>query len=130
MSEKHLAVVVLAAGAGTRMKSSTPKVMHELAGLPLLGHVLVTARELSPKYVIPVIRHEKESIAEYVNTFFPGCTIAEQDETPGTGRAVECALQALPADFNGAIVVTSGDVPLLNVGTLEALLEELSLIHI
>ncbi|MEN9713370.1 MAG: hypothetical protein RLZZ164_34 [Actinomycetota bacterium] len=124
MSEKHLAVVVLAAGAGTRMKSSTPKVMHELAGLPLLGHVLVTARELSPKFVIPVIRHEKESIADYINTFFPGCTIAEQDETPGTGRAVECGLAALPADFNGAVVVTSGDVPLLNVGTIEALLEE------
>jgi bifunctional UDP-N-acetylglucosamine pyrophosphorylase / glucosamine-1-phosphate N-acetyltransferase len=124
MAEKHLAVVVLAAGAGTRMKSAKPKVMHELAGLPLLGHVLVTAKSLDPKFVIPVIRHEKESIAEYINTFHPGSTIVEQDEIPGTGRAVECALTALPEDFNGAVVVTSGDVPLLDVLTLEALLDE------
>ena len=124
MTQKHLAVVVLAAGQGTRMKSATPKVMHNLAGLPLLGHVLVTAKGLDPNYVIPVIRHEKESLAEYINTFHPGCLIVEQDEVPGTGRAVECAIAALPADFNGAVVVTSGDVPLLDVLTLEALLEE------
>ncbi len=124
MTEKHLAVVVLAAGQGTRMKSAKPKVMHELAGLPLLGHVLVTAKSLDPKHVIPVIRHEKESIAEYIETFHPGCLIVEQDEIPGTGRAVECAIAALPADFNGAVVVTSGDVPLLDVLTLEALLDE------
>ena len=124
MAEKHLAVVVLAAGQGTRMNSVTPKVMHELAGLPLLGHVLVTAQSLDAAHVIPVIRHEKEAIANYINTFFPGCTITEQDEIPGTGRAVECALESLPSDFNGAVVVTSGDVPLLDVATLEALLEE------
>ncbi|MFM6963815.1 MAG: bifunctional UDP-N-acetylglucosamine diphosphorylase/glucosamine-1-phosphate N-acetyltransferase GlmU [Micrococcales bacterium] len=124
MPQKHLAVVVLAAGQGTRMKSATPKVMHNLAGLPLLGHVLVTAKGLDPQHVIPVIRHEKESIAEYIETFHPGCLVVEQDEIPGTGRAVECAIAALPDDFNGAVVVTSGDVPLLDVLTLEALLEE------
>ncbi len=124
MAEKHLAVVVLAAGQGTRMKSATPKVMHNLAGLPLLGHALVTATNLDAGHVIPVIRHQKEALAEYINTFFPGCLIAEQDEVPGTGRAVECALDALPKDFRGAVVVTSADVPLLDVGTLEALLDE------
>jgi bifunctional UDP-N-acetylglucosamine pyrophosphorylase/glucosamine-1-phosphate N-acetyltransferase len=123
MSEKHLAVVVLAAGEGTRMRSKTPKVMHELAGLPLLGHVLATATSLDAAHVIPVIRHKKELLTEYINAYFPTTTIAHQDDVPGTGRAVECGLEKLPADFDGAVVVTSGDVPLLDVPTLEALLD-------
>lgn len=123
MSEKHLAVVVLAAGEGTRMKSAKPKVMHEIAGLPLLGHALATASSLGAAHVIPVIRYKKELISEYIRAFYPGVTIAEQDDVPGTGRAVECALDALPVDFNGAVIVTSGDVPLLDVATLESLLD-------
>jgi bifunctional UDP-N-acetylglucosamine pyrophosphorylase/glucosamine-1-phosphate N-acetyltransferase len=123
MAQKHLAVVVLAAGEGTRMRSQKPKVMHELAGLPLLGHVLATAHALDAAHVIPVIRHQKEALAEYINAFFPTAKIAEQDAVPGTGRAVECGLESLPADFEGAVVVTSGDVPLLDVPTLNALLE-------
>lgn len=123
MSEKHLAVVVLAAGEGTRMKSAKPKVMHEIAGLPLLGHALATASSLGAAHVIPVIRYKKELICEYIRAFYPGVTIAEQDDVPGTGRAVECALDALPVDFNGAVIVTSGDVPLLDVATLESLLD-------
>jgi len=123
MTEKRLAVVVLAAGEGTRMRSATPKVMHEIAGLPLLGHALATATSLGAAYVVPVIRHQRELIAQYIETFFPTATIADQDDIPGTGRAVECALQQLPADFDGAVVVTSGDVPLLDVPTLESLLE-------
>ena len=123
MSEKHLAVVVLAAGEGTRMRSKKPKVMHELAGLPLLGHVLATATSLGAAHVIPVIRHQKEALTEYIDAFFPTVKIAHQDEVPGTGRAVECGLDSLPADFNGAVIVMSGDVPLLDVPTLESLLE-------
>ena len=123
MSEQHLAVVVLAAGAGTRMKSNKPKVMHEIAGLPLLGHALATASSLGASYVVPVIRHQKEVIAPYIEAFYPNAKIAEQDEIPGTGRAVECALSAIPDDFKGAVVVTSGDVPLLDVSTLEGLID-------
>ena len=123
MAEKRLAVVVLAAGEGTRMRSSKPKVMHELAGLPLLGHALATATALGAAHVVPVIRFQRDSIAEYIQTFFPSATVADQDDVPGTGRAVECALSVLPEDFDGAIVVTSGDVPLLDVATLESLLE-------
>ena len=123
MSERHLAVVVLAAGQGTRMKSSKPKVMHELAGLPLLGHVLATAHSLDAAHVVPVVRHEKEAISAYISEFFPSALIAEQDEIPGTGRAVECGLAALPADFDGVVVVTSGDVPLLDVATIETMLQ-------
>ena len=122
MSERHLAVVVLAAGQGTRMKSTKPKVMHELAGLPLLGHVLTTANALGAAHVVPVVRHEKEAISAYITEFFPTAVIAEQDEIPGTGRAVECGLAALPNDFDGVVVVTSGDVPLLDVATIETML--------
>ena len=123
MTVKHLGVIVLAAGEGTRMKSAKPKVMHELAGLPLLGHVLATAHSLGAAHVIPVIRHQRDVLAEYIQAFYPTSKIADQDDVPGTGRAVECGLAALPADFNGAIVVTSGDVPMLQVDTIEALLE-------
>jgi len=123
MSEKHLGVIVLAAGEGTRMKSSTPKVMHELAGLPLLGHALSTAHSLGAAHVVPVVRFQRDQIASYIQDFYPTSIIADQDEVPGTGRAVECALAKFPADFEGAIVVTSGDVPLLEVATIEALLE-------
>lgn len=124
MTQKHLAVIVLAAGEGTRMKSAKPKVMHELAGLPLLGHVLTTASSLDASHVIPVIRHQRDHLAEYISTFFPTATIADQDEIPGTGRAVECGLEKLPAEFNGAVVVTSGDVPLLQADTIDAMLEQ------
>ncbi len=123
MAEQHLAVVVLAAGEGTRMRSRKPKVMHELAGMPLLGHALVTASQLGASHVVPVIRHQKDLLSEYITAFFPSATIAEQDDVPGTGRAVECALEKLPADFEGAVVVTSGDVPMLDVPTLENLID-------
>ena len=123
MSEKHLAVVVLAAGEGTRMRSQTPKVMHEISGLPMLGHALATATALNAQYVVPVIRHEKEKLESYIHTFYPTVQIAHQDDQPGTGRALECGLNVLPEGFTGAVVVTSADVPLLDVNTLESMLE-------
>jgi bifunctional UDP-N-acetylglucosamine pyrophosphorylase/glucosamine-1-phosphate N-acetyltransferase len=123
MSEQHLAVVVLAAGEGTRMHSATPKVMHEISGLPMLHHTLATASSLNASYVIPVVRHAKEKIEPYIHAFFPQAHIAHQDELPGTGRAVECGLNVLPDDFNGAVVVTSADVPLLDVSTIESMLD-------
>jgi bifunctional UDP-N-acetylglucosamine pyrophosphorylase/glucosamine-1-phosphate N-acetyltransferase len=122
MSNKF-AVIVLAAGSGTRMRSQTPKVMHELAGLPLLGHALSTATALGADHVIPVVRHERELIVDYINTFYPTAKIADQDDVPGTGRAVECGLSVLDADFDGTVVVTSGDVPLLDVATLQVMVE-------
>lgn len=123
MSEDHLAVVVLAAGEGVRMRSATPKVMHEIAGLPLLGHALATASSVGAKYVVPVIRHEKDKLEPYIHAFYPSVHIAHQDAIPGTGRALECALNVLPDGFDGAVVVTSADVPLLDVQTIESMLE-------
>jgi bifunctional UDP-N-acetylglucosamine pyrophosphorylase/glucosamine-1-phosphate N-acetyltransferase len=120
---RQLAVLLLAAGEGTRMKSATPKVLHEIAGLPLVGHVLSTAHSLGADHVVAVLRHERERIENYVKAFYPNTAIAIQDEIPGTGRAVEAALDQLPKDFVGDVAVLSGDVPLLDVASIEQLLE-------
>ena len=111
----------MAAGQGTRMKSATPKVLHEIAGIPILGHVLATAHSLSANKVIAVLRHEKELIEHYVNSHFPKTEIVSQDEIPGTGRAVEQALDAL-GNFSGDVLILSGDVPLLDVESISQLL--------
>jgi bifunctional UDP-N-acetylglucosamine pyrophosphorylase/glucosamine-1-phosphate N-acetyltransferase len=123
MTDSRLAIVVLAAGQGTRMKSSRPKVLHDLAGVPLLGHVLATARELSAAHVVTVVRHERDLVAAAVAEFLPEALVVDQDDIPGTGRAVEVAVSALPDDFDGDVVVISGDVPLLDAGTIAGLLE-------
>ena len=120
---RQLAVVVLAAGEGTRMKSATPKILHEIAGLPLIGHVLSTAHSLGANHVVAVLRHERERIENYVKAFYPNTVIALQDVVPGTGRAVEAALEQLPVDFDGDVAVLSGDVPLLDVASIEQLVE-------
>ena len=124
MTDSRLAVVVLAAGQGTRMKSQTPKVLHRLAGVPLIGHVLATARALDPAHVVAVVRHERDVVAAAISELDAHAIIADQDEIPGTGRAVEAALAALPADFDGDVLVVSGDVPLLDADTLAGLLAE------
>ncbi|MCR8669806.1 bifunctional UDP-N-acetylglucosamine diphosphorylase/glucosamine-1-phosphate N-acetyltransferase GlmU [Agrococcus sp. HG114] len=121
-SVPSIAVIVLAAGAGTRMKSRTPKPLHALAGKPLIAHVLRTANELHPERIVAVVRHERDRMAEAVLEFAPHVLIADQDEIPGTGRAVEQALDAI-ADFDGHVVVLSGDVPLIDAETLGALIE-------
>ncbi|KIQ11315.1 bifunctional UDP-N-acetylglucosamine diphosphorylase/glucosamine-1-phosphate N-acetyltransferase GlmU [Curtobacterium flaccumfaciens] len=123
MTDQRIAVVVLAAGQGTRMKSSTPKVLHRLAGLPLIGHVLRTASSLSPEHVAVVVRHERDRVAAEVVERAPDAIIVDQDAIPGTGRAVEVAVDALPADFDGAVVVLSGDVPLLDAASLRLLVD-------
>ena len=120
---QNLAVVVLAAGQGTRMKSTRPKVLHSLAGRSLIGHVLATAAQLEPSHVIAVVRHEREAVVATVTELMPNAIIVDQDDIPGTGRAVEVAVDALPADFDGDVVVVSGDVPLLDAPTLVSLIE-------
>jgi len=122
MTDQNLAVIVLAAGQGTRMKSARPKILHALAGVPIVGHVLATARELSPAHVVVVVRHERDAVATTVVELLPEATIVDQDETPGTGRAVEQAIAALPAAFDGDVMIVSGDVPLLDAATLTGLL--------
>lgn len=115
-----LAVIVLAAGQGTRMRSRLPKVLHPIGGRPLVGHVLATAQALAPVRIAVVVRHERDRVAEAVGRSTPEAVVVDQDEIPGTGRAVELGLAGL-GDFAGDVLVLSGDVPLLEVATLEGL---------
>ncbi|WP_432793832.1 bifunctional UDP-N-acetylglucosamine diphosphorylase/glucosamine-1-phosphate N-acetyltransferase GlmU [Rhodococcus ruber] len=119
------AVVVLAAGAGTRMRSKTPKVLHTLGGRTMLAHSLHAAAELDPDHLVVVVGHERERVsaatADIAETLDRKVSIAVQDRQLGTGHAVQCGLDALPGDFSGVVVVTNADVPLLDGHTLEAL---------
>jgi bifunctional UDP-N-acetylglucosamine pyrophosphorylase/glucosamine-1-phosphate N-acetyltransferase len=117
------AVIVLAAGEGTRMKSATPKVLHSIGGRTLLGHAISAARGVGPEYLAIVVRHQRDQVAAHVQDVDPDALVADQDELPGTGRATECALEVLPADLEGTVLVTYGDVPLLTADTLHGLLE-------
>ncbi|GAA1808544.1 bifunctional UDP-N-acetylglucosamine diphosphorylase/glucosamine-1-phosphate N-acetyltransferase GlmU [Nesterenkonia flava] len=115
--DRPTAVIVLAAGAGTRMKSETPKIMHTLGGVSMIGHALNTARALNPEHLVAVVRHQRDRVAEHILSHDDDVILADQDEVPGTGRAVECGLEALAAAGHaadsGTVVVTYGDVPLL-----------------
>ena len=117
------AVIVLAAGEGTRMKSATPKVLHRIAGRTLLGHAIAAAREVAPEHLAVVVRHERDLVAAHVAEVDPGVVIVDQDEIKGTGRAAECALEILPKNLEGTILVTYGDVPLLAGETLHQLVD-------
>jgi len=122
MSDTSLAVVVLAAGQGTRMNSTRAKVLHELSGLPLIAHVLATAQALEPALLAVVVRHQRDEVAAAIAECAPDALIVDQDEVPGTGRALEVALEAVPKAFAGDVVVISGDVPLLDSETLQAVI--------
>ena len=126
-ADRLAAVVVLAAGGGTRMKSATAKVLHRIGGRSLIGHVLYAASGLAPEHLAVVVRHQREDVAPHVAVLADELgvpvTIADQDDRPGTGRAVQCALDALPADLSGTVLVTYGDVPLQTTETLRAFAE-------
>jgi bifunctional UDP-N-acetylglucosamine pyrophosphorylase/glucosamine-1-phosphate N-acetyltransferase len=96
------------------MRSTTPKVLHEIGGRSLLGHALAAARRLDPEQLAVVVRHQRDQVAAHVAELDPAAVIADQDEIKGTGRAVRCGLDALPAEPTGTVVVTYGDVPLLS----------------
>ncbi|MBD8021669.1 bifunctional UDP-N-acetylglucosamine diphosphorylase/glucosamine-1-phosphate N-acetyltransferase GlmU [Brevibacterium gallinarum] len=119
------AVIVLAAGEGTRMKSATPKVMHPIGGRSLLHHAINAAAGAQPQHLVVVLRHAREQVAEHVSAIAEAIDrqvlVADQDDIPGTGRAAECALTQLPEDLTGTVVVTYGDVPLLTAETLSDL---------
>ncbi len=122
-SHDPAAVIVLAAGEGTRMKSATPKVLHRIGGRTLLGHALHAARQAAPRHLAVVVRHERDRVAAHVEELDADALVADQDEVKGTGRACECGLEALPEDLEGTVLVTMGDVPLLTGSTLRELTE-------
>ncbi|MEU6410263.1 bifunctional UDP-N-acetylglucosamine diphosphorylase/glucosamine-1-phosphate N-acetyltransferase GlmU [Microbispora sp. NPDC046933] len=116
------AVIVLAAGEGTRMKSKTPKVLHEVCGRALVDHMLAAARGLSPERLIVVIGHARERVGAHLATTAPDARTVVQDKQNGTGHAVRTALEA-EGPIDGTVLVTYGDTPLLRTETLAALLE-------
>lgn len=114
------------------MRSATPKVLHPLAGRTMLGHALGAARALDPHRLAVVVRHGRDAVAAHALEVDPGVVVADQDDVPGTGRAVQCALEVLDAavqadaaragegsgEIEGTVVVMAGDTPLLDGGTL------------
>ncbi|ATW48896.1 bifunctional UDP-N-acetylglucosamine diphosphorylase/glucosamine-1-phosphate N-acetyltransferase GlmU [Streptomyces peucetius] len=115
------AVVVLAAGEGTRMKSKSPKVLHEIAGRSLVGHVVSAARELDPEQLVVVVGHAREQVEGHLGERYAGTRTAFQAEQNGTGHAVRMGLEELGGRPEGTIVVVCGDTPLLSGGTLSEL---------
>ena len=120
------AVLVLAAGAGTRMRSDTPKVLHTLAGRSMLSHALHAVAKVAPQHLVVLLGHGRDRIApviaELADTLGRPIEVAVQEQQLGTGHAVGRGLAALPADFAGTVVVTSGDVPLMDAETLAELI--------
>jgi bifunctional UDP-N-acetylglucosamine pyrophosphorylase / glucosamine-1-phosphate N-acetyltransferase len=117
------AVVVLAAGEGTRMRSSTPKVLHEVGGRSLLGHVLAAAQVLDAEHLLVVVGHGRDQVVEHLKVIAPEALSAVQAEQLGTGHAVRIALAALPP-LHGTVVVTTADTPMLTGDTLTELVGE------
>jgi bifunctional UDP-N-acetylglucosamine pyrophosphorylase/glucosamine-1-phosphate N-acetyltransferase len=116
------AVVVLAAGEGTRMKSATPKVLHQLLDRSLLGHVINAVDALHAQHLVVVVGHGRDAVTEHLSQIAPHAESALQAEQRGTGHAVRLALENVP-DLHGTVVVVPGDAPLMTSATFEALLE-------
>jgi len=115
------AAIILAAGKSTRMSSDLPKVLHDVCGVPMLGHVLNACREAGVDRLIVVVGHRKELVIDR----FDGegdITWVEQTEQKGTGHAVLCCREAMDG-FAGSVLVIAGDMPLVRRETLASLLE-------
>jgi bifunctional UDP-N-acetylglucosamine pyrophosphorylase/glucosamine-1-phosphate N-acetyltransferase len=114
-------VVILAAGKGTRMKSARPKVLHRVAGEPLIAHVLATAAVLNPTTTTVVIGHQSETLTAALAAY-PDLTFVVQEPQLGTGHALMTCEAAL-AGQAGTLILLSGDVPLLTAATLQMLVD-------
>ncbi|KHQ52299.1 bifunctional UDP-N-acetylglucosamine diphosphorylase/glucosamine-1-phosphate N-acetyltransferase GlmU [Mameliella alba] len=114
------ALIVLAAGKGTRMNSDQPKVLHRIAGAPMLWHALRAGAALAPERTVIVGGHGFDAVAEAARDYDPDLSVVEQAEQLGTGHAVRIALPALEG-FEGDVVVLYGDTPFISPDTLEAM---------
>jgi len=115
-----LAVVIMAAGKGTRMKSELPKVLHRLHGRPMIAYVVQTALKIGGEPVVVIVGHGKEQVIAALED--QPVRIAVQEPQLGTGHAVMCALPHLE-DAEGCVLILSGDVPLIRSETLRRLVE-------
>ncbi|MFA5092682.1 MAG: NTP transferase domain-containing protein [Candidatus Omnitrophota bacterium] len=117
--KKDIAVIILAAGKSTRMKSELPKVLHPLCGRPMLGYVLDLVSGLKPKQVVAVLGHKQELVRKYLPK---NVKIALQKKMLGTADAVKVGLSALKG-FKGTVLILYGDMPLLKKETIKKLLD-------
>ncbi len=121
-AERPLASVIMAAGQGKRMQDpSKPKVLYPLAGQPLVAYVLELTEQLGCEHTIVIIGFGREQVREYLAQEFPDASTVVQDAQLGTGHAVMQAESSLK-DFNGDVLVLSGDVPLLTLETCSDLI--------
>jgi bifunctional UDP-N-acetylglucosamine pyrophosphorylase / glucosamine-1-phosphate N-acetyltransferase len=119
----ELTVIVLAAGGGTRMKSKTMKVLHELGGRTMIGHVLAAVGEMAPQRVVAVVGHQREQVAPHIHAVLPDAVLAVQETQEGTGHAVRVAVEAA-AISGGTVLVATADTPLLRGESLRAFVAE------
>ena len=117
-----LAIVVLAAGQGTRMKSAHAKVLHPLGGRPLVCHVLAASAALGAARSVVVVGHQAQAVEAACGSF--AVRFALQSEQHGTGHAVRIAAEAELRDFSGDVLILYGDVPLLRSATLQRLVQQ------
>lgn len=117
-----VAALILAAGKGTRMESHKPKVLHPIAGEPLLGHVLSTLRGIAVERTVVVVGFGAEQVREYLAGLPMDVETADQTEQKGTGHAVMMAAPAFQG-FEGDVLILSGDVPMIKKETLEGMIE-------
>jgi UDP-N-acetylglucosamine pyrophosphorylase len=128
-TKRGLAVVIMAAGKGTRMKDpSKAKVMYELLGKPMIHYVVDLAWSLKADRIVVIVGYQRESVTNYICKLYPNIEIAEQVEQLGTGHAVLQSEIAL-GDFYGDVIVLSGDVPLLTAKSMQQLIEYHSETH-
>ncbi|MSW98543.1 MAG: NTP transferase domain-containing protein, partial [Actinobacteria bacterium] len=113
--------IVLAAGEGTRMKSSTSKVLHTIAGRSIVGHVLAALAPLSPKDLRVVVGAQRESVEAHIKEIASHATTVFQAERNGTGHAVQLALDGVKV--GGNVLILAGDTPLLTSFTLQEFLD-------
>jgi len=119
-----LTVIVLAAGGGTRMRSKVPKVLHEVGGRSMIGHVLAAVQAMRPRRVVAVVGHQREQVGPHVQALLPECVLAVQEVQNGTGHAVRTAVEALDERLTGTVVVAAGDTPLLEGESLREFVAE------
>lgn len=120
------ACVVLAAGKGSHMKSSLPKVLHRIAGRPMLHHVLAVCEAIGASRIVTVVGHGGEAVAASARAFSERCSIAVQEPQLGTGHAVQAAnaaLQGESAEAQDDVFILYGDSPLIEASTLERMAE-------
>ncbi|TQN30318.1 UDP-N-acetylglucosamine pyrophosphorylase /glucosamine-1-phosphate N-acetyltransferase [Haloactinospora alba] len=123
-ASRPAAVIVLAAGEGTRMKSRHPKVLHEICGRSMLDHVLAAAHELEPEHTVVVVGSGRERVTRHLADTAPDVGTALQEQQNGTGHAVRMAVAQLASrgvSLSGTVVLAYGDTPLLRGRTLDDL---------